>query len=30
MYRPCLLPATKGVEFVDKREYVVATLGGPN
>lgn len=29
MQRPCLL-ATKSVEFVDKKEYAVATLGGPN
>ncbi len=26
----CLLAATKMVEFIKKREYAVATLGGPD
>ena len=26
----CFLAATKRVEFVEKREYAVATLGGPD
>ncbi len=30
MQRPCLLAATKRVEFVDKREYAIATLGDTN
>ncbi len=28
MERPCSLAATKRVEFVDEREYVLAKLGG--